>query len=288
MKTYPWRRASRVAPAFTLVEILVVIFVLSVLAGILIPSMTAVRTAAKQTATGALLNTLGSGLDMFKSDPKLGRNYPPSFWNTMYGSPYSGSTDSWVAYGAQTLVWGLAGADLLGTPGFQVDPNVPILMSNDTDGLYELDANKNPAKARFGPFIDLSKTKIKKPSETKRPGNNVYDRAPVIVDSFDMPVLYFAPDPNFSDVEMYLPSGRDSHNDGFLDPNQDPIANQTKFHNYILDTRAYDPNDPAKRLSPIPVPHNRDSYLLITPGPDRYYGTNDDVANFPFNPQTMD
>jgi len=29
------------------------------------------------------------------------------------------------------------------------------------------------------------------------------------------------------------------------------------------------------------LPHNRDSFLLISPGPDLKYGTFDDVANFP-------
>ena len=274
MKTSTRRHPLRFARAFTLVELMVVIFILAVLAGILVPSVTAARTAAKQAATGALLNTIGSGLDMFKSEPKLGRVYPPSSWDTSQrGSPYETGMGNFVARGAQTLVWGLAGADLLGTPGFQIDDSNGIYLNKSNGGLYETNG-ATPVKQRLGPFIDLSKAKIKKPSETKRPpGSSVNDRPLVIVDSFDMPVLYFAPDPNFSDVQMYWPSGRQSHNDGFLDSSQDPIADQTKFYNYILDNR-------AKGLSGVNVPQNRDRFLLITAGPDRRYGTRDDVTNF--------
>ncbi len=36
------------------------------------------------------------------------------------------------------------------------------------------------------------------------------------------------------------------------------------------------------------MPYNHDSYLLISAGPDKRYGTRDDVANFPFTPQEVE
>ncbi len=280
------KTSCRHAPAFTLVELMMVITILVLLASILMPTIEAARTAAKQTATSALLHSIGTGLDMFRTETRLGREYPPSFWDTGNGNPYSGSPDNWVAFGAQTLLWGLAGADLLGTPGFRVDPNVPVEMSNGTDGLYELDGGE-PVKPRFGPFIDLSKVQIKTPQELgisvgSAPGGPGKSNVPVIADSFNRPVLYYRAEPGaqIQDIYEYF------HNQGFLDgsllPNgqrRDPIQDLSAFYRYIVDQR-------VQNLAPgVVAPYNRDSFLLISGGPDKRYGTSDDVANFPFNPQ---
>jgi len=89
-----------------------------------------------------LLNTLAGGLDMYKAESALGRDYPPttgsgtnttapSTWNTtLGGDPYGHPT--YTASGAQTLVWGLAGADMLGTPGF------PATGRDTDDGLWRV------------------------------------------------------------------------------------------------------------------------------------------------------
>lgn len=277
--------SCRNAPAFTLVELMMVITIVVLLASILVPALEAARTAARQTATSSLLHSIGTGLDMFQAEPRLGRRYPNSCWDaSVDGTPYGASTENRFYYGAQTLLWGLAGADLLGTPGFQADADTP--MSNGNDGLYELDDGQ-PVKPRFGPFIDLSKTEIKTPQELgisvgSSPGGTPADpNGPVIVDSFNRPVLYYRAEPECEcEIQDVYPT---FHNEGFLDetllPNgqrQDPIANETAFYRYIVDQR-------AQNLTGVVTPHNRDRFLLITPGPDKRYGTADDIANFQFN-----
>ena len=83
---------------FTVVELLTVITILALLVGILLPAVTAVKTAAKETKQRAQLTTIGMGLTAFKND--FG-DYPPSDVNDNY-------------CGAQTLAEALVGRDLLG------------------------------------------------------------------------------------------------------------------------------------------------------------------------------
>lgn len=274
MKAYtPHQRPGgrRRCAGFTLVELLVVIAIITLLVGIMVPTVSAVKDIAKAGATKALLHSISTGLDMFRNEAKLGGQYPPSFWHTAtQGSPYSSSEQDWDADGAQTLVWGLAGADLLGTPGFDTSQHP---MSNGPNGLYEISGGKH-VQASYGPFMDISKTTIKKP--TRNDVDRCYNAqnngeatdgmvAPVVVDNFNMPVLYFVPD-------LSTGAYRRTDNDMFL-VLADPLYN--KFGAYI--------NDP--RVSAAQRSYNYDSYLLITAGPDRLYGTRDDVCNFPQTPQ---
>ena len=66
---------------FTVVELLTVITILALLVGILLPAVTAVKTAAKETKQRAQLTTIGMGLTAFKND--FG-DYPPSDINDNY------------------------------------------------------------------------------------------------------------------------------------------------------------------------------------------------------------
>lgn len=81
----PPRMVSRArrCRAFSLVELLTVMFIISALIAILVPSLNAARNAAKKTSTVATLNALKGGLDMFRNDNERQfartNGYPPSF-----------------------------------------------------------------------------------------------------------------------------------------------------------------------------------------------------------------
>jgi prepilin-type N-terminal cleavage/methylation domain-containing protein len=235
-------------PGFTLVEMLIVVGIIVILVTMLVPSLAAVRTAARVTSTQVLLHTLETGLNMFRGEIRLGRDYPPSYWDGAQGGVppnYKGSE----YYGAMTLVWALAGADLRGTPGFRLQGNESMA------DLYI----STTTHARYGPFVDISKTRIgKAPADPDY--SDVDWAAPVFVDDFNWPVLYFkAP---------YLV--RD--NEGILSKNQENQPPPYLTHTAVFTAYIQDPR--ASQLG----------LLLISVGPDKKYGTADDVANFPFNP----
>jgi len=278
----PTRRhpAARRSPrAFTLVEMLVVMFIIVTLVMLLMPTVNAARYMAKDTATRALIHSLETGLDMFKSESRLGRQYPPSYWQPGGPDPYGRNVIG--AYGAQTLVWALAGPELLGTAGF---------LNDDLDALYN-DLTTSPTL--YGPFMDISKATIEKPAVLE--GIPVSD-APVFMDNFGGAVLYFKANIGKGPEKIYNrgdngeflqedPSGQKEH-PLYLpgdwcdyDQNQDLFTKEGEhFLGYIEDLRVAKMSGGNRH-----APHKPDSFLLITAGRDGLYGTADDIANFPFN-----
>lgn len=63
-------------PAFTLVEMLVVITIIAVLAALLLPAISNARKSARQTAIKAELSTLETAIETYKNDVS-GGSYPP-------------------------------------------------------------------------------------------------------------------------------------------------------------------------------------------------------------------
>lgn len=225
--------------AFTLVEIMVVVVIIGLLVGILVPALSAVRKAARESSSRATLGILQTGLETFRADQTLGGAYPPSAsdgdattaTNNMpkyqVRNPYSvgSSRPNMEISGAGLLVWALAGADLLGTPGFKpVRPNSSA-WSRDTDaevnttdtsknGLYALDETTlQPLRPRVGPFVDLSKIRTSTRSGPvgavnvnfaidaevkafKDLGQQAPQRQyPMFLDGFGHPILYWRADP---------------------------------------------------------------------------------------------
>ena len=79
------RRAGR--PAFTLVELLVVIGIIAVLMGILLPSLSAAQEQARQIKCASNLRNIGNGINIYLAGNK--QIYPPAY---MYVGQTFGST----------------------------------------------------------------------------------------------------------------------------------------------------------------------------------------------------
>ena len=219
------RRARR---GFTLVELLVVIVIIAILIGILVPAVNVVRWRAKDLSTQATFSSIETGLRSFQSESRLDGRLPPSRSDSTMAplqvvNPYSsGSTQGepdMAISGAGLLVWALAGADYLGTPGFKATDG-GTTWSNDTyshpqsganapPGLYELN-NGQPRVPRYGPYVDLKIPKSESiqssnsgvptmfaiPAEREAVGQSYPGRQyPMFLDAYGSPILYWRADP---------------------------------------------------------------------------------------------
>lgn len=342
------RRASRRRTAFTLVELLTVIAIITLLIGILVPSLSRAREHAKAAATRALLNGIGQGLDMFKNEnPEECRGaegYPKS---TMRDDPTE-EDEQWLI-GAQWLVRYLMGKTL---DGYVPRRNVPRAVLALGQGFfeeaywYDLDQTNNPHAPleRVGPYLPADQVRLEElanlegvPEGLPAEITDVTLATPVIIDSFDYPILYYAANTRLqrrlqagAQIAGYEDASVDPENSGIYThmdnalltgadgPGQSfpawdlagvgehavqklmsfgdwttgggvPVepadfldsGNTYTFPNFILNKEAFDSTrDESDPDTGSLVPYRPDSFLLITPGPDGIYGSDDDVTNF--------
>lgn len=220
------RRRCRRVTAFSLVELLTVVFIISLLIGILIPSINAARTSAKKLVTKKTIDTITVGLELFKNDAGVDfrqtNGYPPSFAHPkLAGYPFnafegrfpflpgdSASSPLPVVYGAHWLPAMLMGADNLGYVKRSNVPNKedirkepwrwyradPFGQGAEGRILDRMDLYLNPDDV---PTLPTKKLTGRPPQAVEEEGSSLFpdwktmSHLPVIVDKFDQPILYY-------------------------------------------------------------------------------------------------
>lgn len=332
---------------FTLVELLVVILIIGILIGLLVPAVAAVRKVAKEASSKASLEAISQGLQMFKTDAKLGGLFPPSASDWLSGgvgsapivkSPYVTGNASFHITGAGLLVWAMSGADLLGTPGFAIFN--PADATRTTWGqwtgkeynnsnpsfsdAYALDGGGQPAHARYGRYVDTSKLKVTQnegtvqqpnfivPEERKILGTAVPIRDyPMYLDAFGYPILYWRADPagkaladqyrGENNVQRGIYHYEDNRQltDASASPNLSLTLNKAGEPHQLGWNAEFRTAAAGSNLTNLSFPRyiwnsatkarfepqRADSFLLVSPGFDGRYGTDDDVTNFSPNGQ---
>jgi type II secretory pathway pseudopilin PulG len=277
--------------AFTIVELLTVMSIIVILISLLLPSLNAVKRFSRTVLQKNQFRNIGSGLQIYESDFD---EYPDS-------DALDADTPTPAAYcGAMKLAEVMAGQDGL---GFHLDSR---LTNDGEDGagtaLYLPDATIDDENLRSRKeYLERKDTQICSLADLyETPGtfSNPNDVA-LLCDVFrsvrnqttgrkmGMPVLYYRADTSKMSHDVATPSNTDNIYN-YLDnhtllgmglpwkPTTMPplyqITGNAAGEEFYKNTLDED--------SPIPRPHNRDSYILISAGWDGIYGTEDDVYNF--------
>jgi prepilin-type N-terminal cleavage/methylation domain-containing protein len=303
--------------AFTMVELIMVVIIIALLLGILLPAVSAIRAKAKETAEKAQLNTIEIALEAFKLDYG---DYPPSNWLTFpppsLFTNYCGAQKlsealvGWDLMGFNpNSAWRADGMDSTGTTS-----NYSLATLSNRKGPY-LDL----AKANVFPLRKLFNFSAYSPANPLAPDTNVICdvfkvRRTSDNDSTGKPIMAGAPilyykantanktiDANYatntliydySDNSPIIQLGKltANGNPGLMhpfacSPITYPVFYGTKTTYSIGSPPQYGGSgvgygirDP--RITSVPRPYNPDSYILISAGPDGYYGTADDIHNY--------
>ena len=284
---------------FTLIEILTVLAIIAILAGVLIPSMNMVRNTAKKVKQRTQLITIDQALMAFKNDMGY---YPPSDWTP--GQDYCG---------AQKLAEALVGWDLM---GFHPESRFIALNDKAVGGVYDALDSGN-LKKRVGPYLDMATANAFKLGVSSA-GNGLFDDpTPLGADTFVLcdtytvkkiqykstsgdiivvkagtPILYFKANTSSKSLDHVLYSGNFENliynwYDNLPLMGLGSIKNTGELHPFGETSDIFYSDDVDGIVDPkvtaasgIPWPYNPDTYILISAGPDGLYGTNDDITNF--------
>ena len=304
----------------TVIEILVVIGIIALLAGLLLPAVHTVQKMAKETKQKAQFTSIELGLAAFKSDYG---DYPPSSWQNP--NIPGGRADY---CGAQKLSEALLGWDLL---GFHPDSGWRADGLDRSGGPTTYDPLKvNPTAQtldkRKGRYVELEHANAFRlgdsvaglrdglfPDTSNGSGNPALEpRTYVLCDVFTVnerkilengstllvpgvaakmvspgtPILYYKANPaskvlDTGDPETRIYNVRDNW----------PLISLRMLADALkpLRDRRQHPLEDANffyeyirdpRVQARPWPYRPDTYLLISAGADGIYGTNDDIRNF--------
>jgi prepilin-type N-terminal cleavage/methylation domain-containing protein len=280
--------------AFTLVELLVVISIIAMLIGIMVPVIGVAKKHAKTMTMKATLGAIGVGLEQFRNDQS---RYPDSSVRNNGTNEYCLKADGGVAdtnfidVGAHRLAEAMFGIDMLGYSSYQVgginyyNVNATGEPCDDSllNAIQRADAYIDISSVKIGKMTDVIDVPINLNAEQQKVWGNPY--TPVILDNFSVkkarPILYYKANTGgnlIHDIYKYYDNAYITN--PFMTALVPYTGTAKDFYNYIWDTETGIGAGVGKLRSPSARPYNRDSFLLISAGPDGEYGTQDDICNF--------
>ena len=266
---------------FTLVELLTVLAIITMLIGLMVPAMTAVRNVARETKQRAQLSTIELALTTFRND--FG-DYPRSDWDPASSIDYCG---------AQKLAEALLGWDLMGFHPQSIW---------DAIGTAYNPPDENNLRERRGPYLELTTANAFRLEDLFNNTSLLKQDTFVLCDSFGVkripigektvragtPILYYRANTSSRNIDGPFLNERiyDARNNMPLVDLRTvtPDGTPGKEHPLLMDSYPFpffykeyirDPKVTARLW-----PYRPNSYILITAGADGLYGTKDDICNF--------
>ena len=292
--------------AFTLVELLTVIGIISLLLSLALPALNEARVRAREVGDRASLHSVGVAVESFANDMGY---YPESNLRTdpdrqtlemAMGDEGKGPADQ----GAHRLVESLVGLDYL---GFQQQNYYDVAGENmsEPEGT-PIDWDEKETR-RWGPYVQLDSIAIgtmqrAHPNSDNFPGvpdpeaEQPSNPNPVFVDTLDRnapkAILYYrarASKRLLDDIydwldNEYITEDEDATNAELFHPNFSDPTDTEGFYKFLWDTRTgMGTTEDLRFGSPSARPFNKDTFILINAGRDHQYGTADDICNFQKN-----
>jgi len=281
--------------AFTIVELLTVLSIITVLIGLLVPALNVVRRYSYEVKQKAQLKGIGTALEFFNAE--FG-DYPDSGALDPMGVPYCGAMKACEA---------IMGRDLMG-----VHRN-SVLRSDGRDGMGKVlypdedvaapGACKDSLCMRRGPYLPLEGADACAIGDLYANTGPFAPRHFILCDVFKrvphrttgrkvgMPILYYKA--NVMNFKHNVENPDDPDNIYNYRDNQalvalgkpwEPVSLTNSSHRLLTanrrETVRFYPNTKNHKVTTASRPYRANTFILISAGYDGEYGTPDDICNY--------